>query len=202
MIIGLAAISHCLLHHFLTSSKFDIRKTQFEDEKRNQDDSEPPLGAVALPEKSRKNELLHTQNAVDALEWRNPILGDVMQALADPNTHLFGVYDSDDVIKERLREIVYRKVQRDKMFGKVVRPPIPKKPELRKIQKDIARELGLTFKNGSEHKRADELTQTIKKEQSILIVLCGDVYKEFNLSKVGIPYGADHEGCKVLLITS
>ncbi|KAK4259514.1 hypothetical protein QN277_005838 [Acacia crassicarpa] len=144
---------------------------------------------------------MSNSNAFDALEWRKPILGNLMEALADPNTHLIGVYGSDDAIKETLLEKVYRRVQRDKMFGMVVRASITKYPDMRKIQENIATQLGLTFNQKSKDKRALELIHRIKNEQSILIVL-GDLCKGFELSKVGIPYGADHTGCKVLLTST
>ncbi|KAK4259510.1 hypothetical protein QN277_005834 [Acacia crassicarpa] len=187
--IGLAAISHRLLRHFLTSSKSHLQKTQFKDDK---DDSKPRLVAQGPS---------YNSNAIDALEWRKPILGNVMEALADPNTHLIGVYGSDDAIKDALLEKVYRRVQRDKVFGMIVRASITKYPDLRKIQENIASQLGLTFNHKSKDKRATDLIHRIKNEQSILIVL-GDLCKGFELSKVGIPYGADHKGCKVLLTST
>ncbi|KAI9127040.1 hypothetical protein K1719_001599 [Acacia pycnantha] len=191
-IFGLAAISHRLLRHYLTSSKSHIHKTRFKDEKGNKDDSDFVSIAYACS---------YNSSAFDALEWRKPILGNVREALADPNTHLIGVYGSDNEIKDGLLEKVYRRVQRDKMFGLVVRSPITKYPDLRKIQENIASQLGLSFNPISKDKRATELIHRIKNEQSILIVI-RDLYKGFDLSKVGVPYGADHKGCKVLLTST
>ncbi|KAI9127125.1 hypothetical protein K1719_001684 [Acacia pycnantha] len=189
-IIGLAAISHRRLCHYLTSSKSHIHKTQFKDEKRTKDDSEPQPRAPYFewPQGYSCN-----SNAFDALEWRKPILGNVMEAIVDHNTHLIGVYGSDDAIKDDLLEKVYRRVQRDKMFGMVLRASLTKYPDLRKIQENIASQLGLTFNHISKDKRAMELIHRIKNKQSILIVL-RDLNKGIELSKVGIPYGAAHKG--------
>ena len=65
--------------------------------------------------------------AFDALEWRKPILDSVIEALADPNTHLIGVYGSDDDIKDTLLQRVCRKVERDKLLDVVLTVTITKK---------------------------------------------------------------------------
>ncbi|XP_054790035.1 disease resistance protein SUMM2-like [Prosopis cineraria] len=137
-------------------------------------------------------------NAFDALEWRKPILNSVVEALSDPNTHLIGVYGSHDEIKDTLLQRVRRRVQRDQLFDMVVTAAVTKYPDMRKIQEDIASQLGLTFIHVSKDKRAIELMHRVKNEQKILVVLC-NLHKGLDLGKLGIPYGADHTGCKILL---
>ncbi|XP_028755756.1 disease resistance protein RPS5-like [Neltuma alba] len=124
-----------------------------------------------------------------------------MGALADPNTHLLGVYGSDDEMKDTLLQRVYRRVQRDQQFGMVVTATVTKNPDVRKIQEDIAHQLGFTFNQKSNAGRAKEFIRRIKNEQTTLFVL-RDLYERVDLSKVGIPYGADHTGCKLLLTST
>ncbi|XP_028755761.1 probable disease resistance protein At5g47260 [Neltuma alba] len=124
-----------------------------------------------------------------------------MEALADPNTHLVGVYGSDDEIKDTLLQRVYRRVQRDQLFGVVVTAKVTKYPDVKKIQEDIACQLAFTFNHMSKEKRSKELIRRIKNEHNILIVLC-DLQKALDLNNIGIPYGANHTGCKILLTST
>ncbi|KAI9127437.1 hypothetical protein K1719_001996 [Acacia pycnantha] len=176
-IIGLAAISHRLLRHYLTSSE-----------------SQKPRASSSIKQGSSSN-----SNAFETLDLRKPILEEVMEALANPNTHSIGVSGSLNKIIYILLPRVYERVQREELFGTVVTTTVTKYPDVWKIQEDIARQLGFTFKNIYEDRRAEELIHMIKKENNILIVLC-DLYKGLDLSMLGIPRGSDHhKGCKILL---
>jgi len=135
----------------------------------------------------------------DALEWRMPILNNVMEALADVDTHTVGVYGLSDEIKDTLFQRVCRRIYRDGLFDVVLIATVrTTRPDAMKIQNDIARQLGFAFTEKSSSKRADELTQRLKNERKVLIILC-DVFKGFDLKKVGIPIGAHHRGCKILV---
>ncbi|XP_028783189.1 disease resistance protein RPS5-like [Neltuma alba] len=124
-----------------------------------------------------------------------------MEALVDPNTHLIGVYGSHDQFKDALLEKVRRRVHRDKLFDMVLTATVTKKPDVKKIQEDIARQLGFSFNHKSKNERAQEIVERIKNGQKFLIVFC-DLHKELDLSKVGIPYGPDYTGCKILLTST
>ncbi|KAK4259511.1 hypothetical protein QN277_005835 [Acacia crassicarpa] len=151
-------------------------------------------------------------------------LENVMDVLAEPNAHLIGVYGSNHELKHTLIEKVCRRVLRDKLFDRVLIVTASKKPDVKKtqeevtcqlrltfnykskhdvkkIQEDIAGQLGLTFNNKSKDKRAHKLIERLKIEQKILIIL-SDLHKELDLSKVGIPYGSHHTGCKILLTST
>ncbi|XP_054778590.1 probable disease resistance protein At1g62630 isoform X2 [Prosopis cineraria] len=150
---------------------------------------------------------------LEAMLGGDDILENVMKALADPNTHLIGIYGPHEGTKHSLLELVGRRVDRDQMFDKVLTVTVTRKssyfsfamktetPDVKKIQEDIARQLGFNFNHKSTNKRAQELTDGIKKEQRILIELC-DLFKGLDLGKIGIPYGADHPGCKLLLTSA
>ncbi|KAI9121810.1 hypothetical protein K1719_007200 [Acacia pycnantha] len=125
-------------------------------------------------------------------------LDKVMEVLAEPNAHLIGVYGSNHELKHTLIEKVCRRVLRDKLFDRVLTVTVSKKPDVKKIQEEIACQLGLTFNNKSKDKRARELIERLMFEQRILIIL-SDLHKGLDLGKVGIPYGSDHRSCKILL---
>ncbi|XP_054776286.1 uncharacterized protein LOC129284826 [Prosopis cineraria] len=233
-IIGLAAISHNLLRHYLTSSKSLTRKPQSGDKNQKKPGCTVQEAMISnfdaldvLDDLYSLFELfqeLHchlmedmtrrippplfeyqgkscNSNAFDSLEWRKPILGNVMEALTDPTIHLIGVYGLHDEIKDTLLQRVRRRVQRDQLFDMVVTAAVTKYPDMRKIQEDIASQLGLAFIHVSKDKRAIELMDRIKNEQKILVVLC-NLHKGLHLGKLGIPYGANHTGCKILLTST
>ncbi|XP_054776327.1 disease resistance protein SUMM2-like [Prosopis cineraria] len=158
--------------------------------------------------------LTSNQKGLEAMLGGDDILENVMKALADPNTHLIGIYGPHECTKHALLELVGRRVDRDQMFDKVLTVTVTRKscssfsfamktetPDVKKIQEDIARQLGFNFNHKSTNKRAQELTDGIEKEQRILIVLC-DLFKGLDLGMIGIPYGTDHPGCKLLLTSA
>ncbi|RVW20368.1 hypothetical protein CK203_113574 [Vitis vinifera] len=56
--------------------------------------------------------------------------------------------------------------------------------------------LGLKCK--AEKDRVGCLRKMLKKEEKILVIL-DDIWEKLELGEIGIPYGDDHKGCKVLL---
>uniref|UniRef100_A0A2N9HGB4 NB-ARC domain-containing protein n=1 Tax=Fagus sylvatica TaxID=28930 RepID=A0A2N9HGB4_FAGSY len=70
--------------------------------------------------------------------------------------------------------------------------------DLRKIQGQIADMLGLELKKESEAGRADQLKSRLMLSKSVLVIL-DDVWDVLNLEEVGIPYGGQHNRCKILL---
>ncbi|XP_028755782.1 probable disease resistance protein At5g47260 [Neltuma alba] len=222
-VIGLAAISHRhLLRHYLTLSRSQTPKPRSQDKNQNKagcteqgamvfnsDGTDVPQCCISndryILEKGgpriQAQASWCNSNDFDALESRKKVLDDVMETLADPNKHLVGVYGLDDEIKDILLQRVYRRIERGNLFGMVVTTTVSRYPDVRKIQDEIARKLGFAFNNKSRDKRAKELIERIKNKQNILIVLC-DLYRELDLSKVGIPCGSDHAGCKILLTSA
>ncbi|XP_031249391.1 disease resistance protein RPS5-like [Pistacia vera] len=69
-----------------------------------------------------------------------------------------------------------------------------------KIQGDIADMLGITnfLPANSEIARASFLWERIKEKKRILIIL-DDVWERIKLDEIGIPFGSDHRGCKILI---
>ncbi|KAF7840377.1 putative disease resistance protein [Senna tora] len=107
---------------------------------------------------------------------------------------------SNDGETKELLEKVCRRVERDNLFDLVLIVTISKKPDIKKIQNDIAGQLGIRFKEKSRSKRALEVLHRIKNVHQILVILC-DVHEGLDLGKLGIPiFGANHhKGCKLLL---
>lgn len=69
-----------------------------------------------------------------------------MEALADPIIHVNVVYGSNYEIKDTLIDRVRRRVDRDKVFDRVLRATVIKKPAVKRIQEQFASQFGFKFK--------------------------------------------------------
>jgi disease resistance protein RPS2 len=98
-----------------------------------------------------------------------------------------------------VKELAWQ-AENDRLFSVVAIATITVSPVLEKIQGQIAYALGMKFDNEVEEGRAMQLRQRISNEKSILIIL-DDIWGKLDLTEVGIPFGDDHKGCK-LVVTS
>ncbi|MCI49682.1 disease resistance protein, partial [Trifolium medium] len=80
----------------------------------------------------------------------------------------------------------------------VVVANVTKSPDVGTIRAEIADGLGLKFDELTEVGRASRLRQRIRQEMKILVIL-DDIWGKLSLTEVGVPFGDDHEGCKVLV---
>lgn len=92
-------------------------------------------------------------------------------------------------------------VQRDNLFDMFVMTTVKKKPDLRRIQGELGNMLGMQLQEKTLEGRATCLCNRIKMEEKILIIL-NDLWGAINLGKIGIPFGNDQKGCKILLVSS
>nr|DAD39677.1 TPA_asm: hypothetical protein HUJ06_014000 [Nelumbo nucifera] len=103
--------------------------------------------------------------------------------------------------KSTLIKQVRKQAAEEKIFDSVVMATASQTPNLRNIQGHIAGMLGLEFKeeDGTET-RATKLCTRLMKVKSVLVIL-DDLWERLDLSLVGIPYGSEHTGCKILVAT-
>ncbi|KAK3433625.1 hypothetical protein EUGRSUZ_L00160 [Eucalyptus grandis] len=139
----------------------------------------------------------------DALESRASITEDVMKAITDDKVHVIGVYGPGGVGKSKLLEDVKRRVQGEKLFDEVAMADVSRNPDLRRIQGEIADELGLKLTNVETVRgRADHLRNRLEQDptKKILIIL-DNLWKKLDLKEVGIPCEDDNKvkGYKLLL---
>ncbi|KAJ6704271.1 RESISTANCE PROTEIN RGA2 putative-RELATED [Salix viminalis] len=64
----------------------------------------------------------------------------------------------------------------------------------------MAESLGLHFDEKTTEGRANRLWKRLETEKKLLVIL-DDVWQDVDLKEIGIPFGDDHRGCKVLLTT-
>ncbi|GAU52024.1 hypothetical protein TSUD_418410, partial [Trifolium subterraneum] len=131
-------------------------------------------------------------------ETRESLKKDIVKALSDLNSHNIGVYGLGGVGKTTLVDEVAQVSKQGKYFDKVVKTKVTKNPDFKRIQGQIADSLGLRFDEETVFGRADRLRQRMKMEKSILVIL-DDIWTMLDLKKVGIPFGNEHNGCKLLM---
>ncbi|KEH17598.1 NBS-LRR type disease resistance protein [Medicago truncatula] len=149
----------------------------------------PPLDVVASSSSTRDGEMYDT---------RESLKKDIVKALGDSTSCNIGIYGLGGVGKTTLVEKVAQIAKEYKLFDKVVKAEVSKKPDIRRIQGEIADFLGLRFEEESILGRAERLRQRIKMERSVLIIL-DNIWTILDLKEVGIPVGYEHNGCKLLM---
>ncbi|XP_029125571.1 probable disease resistance protein At5g63020 [Cajanus cajan] len=149
-------------------------------------------------------------NGREASEPTTTIVNEVITALTQPNVIILGMYGSSDARMIKVVDNITRRVQRNGVFDVVVMATVEikntcwsswstKSPDLRRIQDELGNMLGLRLQQQTLKKRASQLRDWIKMKGKILIILYG-LWGEIDLSKIGIPFGNDHDGCKIVLV--
>ncbi|KAK7246573.1 hypothetical protein RIF29_41442 [Crotalaria pallida] len=138
-------------------------------------------------------------NFVD-LESRKVAHDQLWKALQDDQMLRIGVYAMGGLGKTTLVKKLGYKVENEKLFGKVVFVVVSNPPDIRRIQENIASQLGLEFRNNEESDRAREMWLRLTNGEKILIIL-DDVWDKLDFSAIGIPFDEKHKGCRVLLTT-
>ncbi|XP_059664775.1 probable disease resistance protein At4g27220 isoform X2 [Cornus florida] len=122
----------------------------------------------------------------------------IMEALKDDKTNIIGVHGMGGLGKTMLVKEVGKKAKQLKLFDQVVMAVVSQTIKIKEIQGQIADMLGLKFDQESETGRAGRLCMRLKNEKKVLIIL-DDVWEHLNLTEIGIPFGNDHRGCKIVL---
>ncbi|XP_030927939.1 probable disease resistance protein At4g27220 [Quercus lobata] len=134
----------------------------------------------------------------EAFESRMQTLTGVLEALKDPKITRIGVYGMGGVGKTMLAKEVVKQAQKDQLFDKYLFLVVSKDPVLKNIQREMAERLGLKLEVESESVRGDQLRERLKQEKKTLIII-DDIWEALNLEYLGISFGDDQKGCKLLL---
>ncbi|KAL5537511.1 hypothetical protein UlMin_044554 [Ulmus minor] len=133
----------------------------------------------------------------EAFQTRMSIENEIMEALRDSSVSAIGVYGMPGAGKTMLAKEIAKKSNNEGLFLKVVMVVLSQTPDVRKIQEEIAEQLGLTLDEGSPPMRAGRLRHGLSKQHKTLIVL-DDIWKELDLWDAGIHFEDDQKGCKLL----
>ncbi|XP_024019359.1 probable disease resistance protein At4g27220 [Morus notabilis] len=136
----------------------------------------------------------------EVFESRVQTLREIIEALKDINTRMIGIYGMGGIGKTMLAKEVAGIAKEEKLFDKVAFTIVSQTPDVYSIQQEIAEQVGLEkfHEIKSQIVRAERLRHRLSQEKNILVIL-DDVWKELNLSAVGIDFDDDQKGCRILL---
>ncbi|XP_052486477.1 probable disease resistance protein At4g27220 [Gossypium raimondii] len=125
-------------------------------------------------------------------------LNQIMEAINSVN--MIGLHGMPGVGKTTLAKEVGKHAREKKLFDKVVMFTMSQNPNIKKIQEKVADIFGLHFETSSQEGKAEELFRSMQGVKKILVIV-DDLWEEFKLESIGIPFGDEHKGCKILLTT-
>ncbi|XP_061987603.1 probable disease resistance protein At4g27220 isoform X2 [Populus nigra] len=132
-------------------------------------------------------------------ELSKEALEQIMKALKDDNVNTIGLYGMGGVGKTTLVKEVGRRATESQLFPEVLMATVSQNPNVIGIQDRMADSLHLKFEKTGKEGRASELWQRLQGKKMLIIL--DDVWKHIDLKEIGIPFGDDHRGCKILLTT-
>ncbi|TYJ38838.1 hypothetical protein E1A91_A04G021200v1 [Gossypium mustelinum] len=123
-----------------------------------------------------------------------------MEAINAKGVNMIGLHGMPGVGKTTLAKEVGKHARERKFFDKVVMFSMSQNPNIRTIQDKVAEMFGLNFHINTEEGRAEELFTSMQSVNKILVIV-DDLWEEFKMESIGIPFGDEHKGCKILLTT-
>ncbi|XP_031271127.1 probable disease resistance protein At4g27220 [Pistacia vera] len=151
---------------------------------------------VSLPTTREDIRLRLTNKDYEEFESRLTTLNGVLNAVEDAEVGIIGVFGMAGIGKTTLVKEVGQQAKKKQLFDEVIFVEVSDKPDTKKIQDELANQLGLEFEEEAE--RASKLYERLKTDKKILVIL-DNIWEELNLEALGIPCGNDRGGCKVLL---
>ena len=136
-----------------------------------------------------------------AFDSRISIMNDVFEALWDDKINMIAICGMGygGIGKTTMAKEVAKRAKDDKLFDEVAIAVVSQNQDLIKIQGEIAEMLGLTLvEKNSLPVRAERIKKRLMDCKSALVIL-DDVWDELYLEAVGIPFGGQHNKCKILL---
>ncbi|KAB1671290.1 hypothetical protein [Gossypium barbadense] len=124
----------------------------------------------------------------------------IMEAINAKGVNMIGLHGMPGVGKTSLAKEVGKHAREQKLFDKVVMFTMSQNPNIRTIQDKVAEMFGLNFHTNTEEGRAEELFRSMQGVNKILVIV-DNLWEEFKMESIGIPFGDEHEGCKILLTT-
>ncbi|XP_039687274.1 uncharacterized protein [Medicago truncatula] len=124
----------------------------------------------------------------------------LLDALKDDNNYITGLQGMGGTGKTTLAKEVGKELKQSKQFTQIIDTIVSLFPDIKKIQDDIARALGLELDDCNESDRPKILWSRLTNGEKILLIL-DDVWGNIDFNEIGIPYSDNHKGCRILITT-
>ncbi|KAL7237824.1 hypothetical protein ACSBR2_004015 [Camellia fascicularis] len=135
-------------------------------------------------------------------ESRRLIMNGAMEALIDDSICVIGICGMGSVGKTTVVKEVAKTVEEKKMFDIIVMVVLSQNPNLINIQGEMTKILDLkNFGGNTLPTGVGKIQLEILSIGSVLVIL-DDVWKILELNDIGIPFGANHKGCKIVMTSS
>ncbi|KAL7169325.1 hypothetical protein ACSBR2_034385 [Camellia fascicularis] len=132
-------------------------------------------------------------------ESRRSIMNEVMEALTDDSIYVIGICGMGGVGKTTMVKEVAKKAEEKKMFDIIVMVVVSQNQNLITIQDQIAKILDLqNFGGNNLPTGAGKIRSKILSFGRVLVIL-DDVWKRLEFNDIGIPFGDNHKGCKIVM---
>ncbi|KAM3690833.1 hypothetical protein ACJW30_09G150600 [Castanea mollissima] len=132
-------------------------------------------------------------------ESRTKMRKEVWEALRTDKVNMIAICGMGGIGKTTMAKEVAKRAKDDKLFEEVVMVAVSQNQDLRNIQVHIAEMLGLQLVEENPLVRAKRLNNRLSMDGKSVLVILDDVWDALDLEAVGIPYGGQHNICKILL---
>ncbi|KAK7844076.1 disease resistance protein [Quercus suber] len=126
-------------------------------EAKNLKDEISKIKSVGYHEPTQVVESVTSNKGYEAFESRMPTITGVLEALKDPNIARIGIHGMGGVGKTMLVKEVLKQAEKGKLFDKYLFLVVSNDPDLKRIQREIAEQLGLESVKETELVRRDQL---------------------------------------------
>ena len=132
-------------------------------------------------------------------ESRTKMRREVLEALRADKVNMIAICGMGGIGKTTMAKEVAKRAKDNKLFDEVVMVVVSQNQDLRSIQVHIAEMLGLQLVEENPLVRAERLNNRLSMDSKSVLVILDDVWDALDLEAVGIPYGGQHNRCKILL---
>ncbi|KAI4357312.1 hypothetical protein L6164_001269 [Bauhinia variegata] len=132
---------------------------------------------------------------------RKSVYDKVLVALKSGENYMIALHGTGGSGKTTLAVKVGEIVEKEKHFDRAVMVTVSNNPNVKMIQDQIAKPLGVEFEpEENDLDRAKKLWSRLTNGERVLILL-DDVWEKLKFEDIGIPFAHNHKGCCILITT-